>query len=83
MVASPRLYRIAQRATLRDGTLKLLAPFGYLPGKFFLGCNRDECSGSLTVMFVYRRKREIAMTDRNSVVAIYDTHDQAEQAVKS
>jgi uncharacterized membrane protein len=26
---------------------------------------------------------EIAMTDRNSVVAIYDTHEQAEQAVKS
>jgi hypothetical protein len=29
------------------------------------------------------RKLEIAMTDRNSVAAIYDTHEQAEQAVKS
>ncbi len=34
-------------------------------------------------MFVHRKKREIAMTDPNSVVAIYDTHEQAEQAVKS
>jgi uncharacterized Fe-S cluster-containing radical SAM superfamily enzyme len=28
-------------------------------------------------------KPEIVMTDRNSVVAIYDTHEQAELAVKS
>jgi len=34
-------------------------------------------------IFVRRKKPEIAMTDRNCVVAIYDTHEQAEQAVKS
>jgi uncharacterized membrane protein len=34
-------------------------------------------------MFVHQMKPEIAMTDRNSVVAIYDTHEQAELAVKS
>jgi uncharacterized membrane protein len=35
------------------------------------------------VEFAERKKREKAMSDRNSVVAIYDTHEQAEQAVKS
>jgi uncharacterized membrane protein len=54
-----------------------------LPVKFFRGCKRDYWSGSLTIMFVHPRKLEIAMTDHNSVVAIYDTHEQAEQAVKS
>jgi uncharacterized membrane protein len=54
-----------------------------MPEKLFVGCNRDCRSGSLTRRFAHRKKLEIAMTDSNSVVAIYDTHEQAEQAVKS
>jgi uncharacterized membrane protein len=38
---------------------------------------------SLTLVFSHRKKPEIEMTERNSVVAIYDTHEQAEEAVKS
>jgi uncharacterized membrane protein len=34
------------------------------------------------IMFVHQKRPEIAMNDRQSVVAIYDTHEQAEEAVK-
>jgi uncharacterized membrane protein len=81
VIASPRLYRIAQRVSLRDGRLILQAPIGGLPES---SSSAAASAGRRRDPFVSHWKiLEKAMTNRNSVVAIYDTHEQAEQAVKS